>query len=125
MTPVHNNCSGQHAAMLGLAVIHGWPVDSYLDPSHPLQERMLGGDGSATTGLPRERDRDHARRMWDGGFRGPSAKHGSFFRPAWLEVLRGRRVRPECWRLWLAHPFMVGGTDRFCTALLDATHGGD
>ncbi|NNM05617.1 MAG: asparaginase, partial [Gemmatimonadetes bacterium] len=41
VTPAHNNCSGQHAAMLGLTRVHDWPPDSYLDPRHPLQERML------------------------------------------------------------------------------------
>ena len=43
------NCSGKHAGMLATCVINGWPIDSYLDPTHPLQmaikaevERMSG-----------------------------------------------------------------------------------
>jgi L-asparaginase II len=31
------NCSGKHAGMLATCVINGWPIDSYLAPSHPLQ----------------------------------------------------------------------------------------
>ncbi len=31
------NCSGKHAAMLLTCVKNGWPVENYLDPSHPLQ----------------------------------------------------------------------------------------
>ncbi|MFE7778896.1 asparaginase [Streptomyces sp. NPDC057445] len=31
------NCSGKHAAMLAACALNGWPLDSYLDPSHPLQ----------------------------------------------------------------------------------------
>jgi L-asparaginase II len=31
------NCSGKHAGMLATCVINGWPIDSYLDPTHPLQ----------------------------------------------------------------------------------------
>jgi L-asparaginase II len=31
------NCSGKHAAMLLTCVKNGWPIESYLDPSHPLQ----------------------------------------------------------------------------------------
>ena len=31
------NCSGKHAGMLATCIINGWPIDSYLDPSHPLQ----------------------------------------------------------------------------------------
>ncbi len=31
------NCSGKHAAMLLTCAVNGWPVESYLDPDHPLQ----------------------------------------------------------------------------------------
>jgi len=34
------NCSGKHAAMLRTCVVNGWPLDSYLDPQHRLQERI-------------------------------------------------------------------------------------
>ncbi|MFI9828826.1 asparaginase [Streptomyces sp. NPDC051913] len=31
------NCSGKHAAMLYTCVLNGWPLEGYLDPTHPLQ----------------------------------------------------------------------------------------
>jgi L-asparaginase II len=31
------NCSGKHSTMLAACVVSGWPTDSYLDASHPLQ----------------------------------------------------------------------------------------
>ncbi|MEU2923829.1 asparaginase [Streptomyces sp. NPDC007251] len=31
------NCSGKHAAMLAAAALRTWPLESYLDPEHPLQ----------------------------------------------------------------------------------------
>ncbi len=31
------NCSGKHAGMILTCHINGWPIDSYLDESHPLQ----------------------------------------------------------------------------------------
>ncbi|MFS4092284.1 asparaginase [Streptomyces sp. AF1A] len=31
------NCSGKHAAMLAAAAHRHWPLESYLDPDHPLQ----------------------------------------------------------------------------------------
>ncbi|WP_394383705.1 asparaginase [Streptomyces cacaoi] len=31
------NCSGKHTAMLAACLRNGWPLDSYLDPEHPLQ----------------------------------------------------------------------------------------
>lgn len=40
-TRLHNNCSGKHAAMIALAVGHGWPVAGYHEQQHPVQQRML------------------------------------------------------------------------------------
>jgi L-asparaginase II len=37
---VHMNCSGKHAAMLATCVAAGWPVATYLDPGHPLQQQI-------------------------------------------------------------------------------------
>lgn len=31
------NCSGKHAGMILTSHINGWPIESYLDPTHPLQ----------------------------------------------------------------------------------------
>ncbi|MFF9406316.1 asparaginase [Streptomyces anandii] len=31
------NCSGKHTAMLAVCALRGWPLESYLDPGHPLQ----------------------------------------------------------------------------------------
>ncbi|MGO9579742.1 MAG: asparaginase [Desulfobaccales bacterium] len=41
-TPLHNTCTGKHAAMLALCVHHGWPLANYLNPAHPAQELILG-----------------------------------------------------------------------------------
>jgi L-asparaginase II len=38
--PLFMNCSGKHAGMLRTAAVNGWPLDGYLDPTHPLQERL-------------------------------------------------------------------------------------
>ncbi|MDQ0771485.1 L-asparaginase II [Pseudarthrobacter defluvii] len=37
-TRITQNCSGKHAAMVATCVLNGWPVQGYLDPSHPLQQ---------------------------------------------------------------------------------------
>ncbi|MCQ4045732.1 asparaginase [Streptantibioticus rubrisoli] len=39
--PLLMNCSGKHAAMLAVCVRNGWPLESYLDLSHPLQQMVL------------------------------------------------------------------------------------
>ncbi len=40
-TVLHNNCSGKHAGMVAASKHLGAPVESYLDPKHPLQEANL------------------------------------------------------------------------------------
>lgn len=34
-------CSGKHAAFLLACVQNGWPIESYLDPAHPLQKLIV------------------------------------------------------------------------------------
>jgi len=55
--PVLMNCSGKHAAMLATCVANGWPLDTYRDPGHPLQQQLattvarLAGEPVAATGV--------------------------------------------------------------------------
>jgi L-asparaginase II len=39
--PIFNNCSGKHAGWLAACVAQGWPVENYLERSHPLQQRVI------------------------------------------------------------------------------------
>ncbi len=41
--PLHNNCSGKHAAMLALAAHHGWDAEGYWRLDHPVQRRIRAG----------------------------------------------------------------------------------
>jgi L-asparaginase II len=121
VTPAHNNCSGQHAAMLGLALVHGWPVESYLNPRHPLQERMVE-EMVRYTGLPKER----IQTMPDGcgmvAFGVPLRNMARSF--AHLGCAARREEGPaRVLEAMAGNPFMVGGTGRFCTALIRATGG--
>jgi L-asparaginase II len=55
--PIMMNCSGKHAGMLATCVANGWPLESYLDPCHPLQVAVaeavsdLAGEPIAATGV--------------------------------------------------------------------------
>ncbi|GLW33910.1 asparaginase [Actinoplanes regularis] len=55
--PILMNCSGKHAGMLATCVVNGWPLDSYLDPKHPLQVALadavseLAGEPIVATGV--------------------------------------------------------------------------
>ncbi len=35
------NCSGKHAAMLVTCLVNGWPLEGYLEATHPLQTEIL------------------------------------------------------------------------------------
>lgn len=39
-TQLHHNCSGKHAGFLAACTLHGYPLDSYLDPAHPVQQAV-------------------------------------------------------------------------------------
>lgn len=39
-SPLQMNCSGKHAGMIATCAANGWPVETYLDPAHPLQRAI-------------------------------------------------------------------------------------
>ncbi|MFD1930706.1 MULTISPECIES: asparaginase [Nonomuraea] len=51
------NCSGKHSAMLATCVVNDWPLETYLEPTHPLQRAIretveeLTGERVAATGV--------------------------------------------------------------------------
>lgn len=120
-TPILNNCSGKHAGMLALAAFHGWPLHGYQRPEHPVQRRMrhevarwtgvapeqmplaVDGCGVATFAVPIERLARGAALLAEAAGRpGPA-----------------RRVVDAMTR----YPFMVAGTQRLCTRLMEAERG--
>lgn len=50
-TPLTQNCSGKHAAMLATCVAAGWRTADYLAPDHPLQ-RAVRAEIERLTGVP-------------------------------------------------------------------------
>ncbi len=124
-SPLYNNCSGKHAAMLCLALSEGWPVRGYEQPEHPVQQLMrrtvaevaglsadalsvaIDGCNVPVFALPLSAmARSYARLA--------SAHPGSDAREAALARIRGAMI---------AHPEVVGGAGRFSTALMRATSG--
>lgn len=119
---IHNNCSGKHAAMLALAVRRGVDPGGYIDPQHPIQQGVarvldelcgvrtadlpLGIDGCSvpTWAIP-------LRNIALGFQRFAS---GETLLPARLDA--ARRILAAV----RAHPFLVAGTGRFCTRLMEA-----
>jgi L-asparaginase II len=121
-TRLHNNCSGKHAAMLAHAIHSGSSALGYQRSEHPVQQAALAtvsrwtgvaahkvlvavdGCGVTTFGLPLE-----AMAMALARF-GAAAERGDDIANRVLNAMRSR-------------PFLVGGTDRFDTVLLEATGG--
>jgi len=38
---IWSDCSGKHACFLRACVANGWPLETYLQPDHPLQKRIV------------------------------------------------------------------------------------
>ncbi len=49
---IFHTCSGKHSAFLRACVASGWPIGSYLDPDHPLQQRVSSQIADATGESP-------------------------------------------------------------------------
>ena len=52
--PVYHNCSGKHAAMIAVCRAHGWAVEGYRFPDHPLQRALHAEVASAAELDPSE-----------------------------------------------------------------------
>jgi L-asparaginase II len=115
---LHHNCSGKHAGFLAFCRMHGQPLAGYLDPAHPLQQRvratvmrLLNGDAVA----------------W--GIDGCSAPNCALplkrLAQAYARLATG--ATPEFRALAYAmtrHPDLVSGTRRMDLAIMQ-TGGGD
>ncbi len=119
---LHNNCSGKHAAMLAHAHSSGWPAFGYERQDHPVQRDCLkevarwtglpasdivqavDGCGCVVFGMPLEAMARAYARLADAARRSANTP---------LRIVHAMQTRP----------FLVGGTDRFDSALIEATEG--
>ena len=116
---VFNNCSGKHAGMLAAAKALGAPVDSYLDRQHPVQVRIREVVAEFTGCDPA------TMRFGTDGCSAPNAavplraiahslaRLGTSASPAAKQVVEAMT----------ANPYVVGGTDRFDTRLMEVSGG--
>ena len=119
---LHNNCSGKHAAMLARAVVEGWPHEGYEQPGHRVQRactaavaewcgrpadaipQAVDGCGVVVYALPLE------------------AMARAFGRLA-RAAAAGDDVPARVVHAMTTRPFVVGGTDRFDTVVMEETDG--
>ena len=118
---LHNNCSGKHAAMLASARAHGWATLGYELPMHPVQmairqslSRWTGVDNGALDiatdgcGVP----------VFILALRQMATAYARLALAARTDAIAARILDAM-----VQHPFLVGGTDRFDTLLMEETGG--
>jgi L-asparaginase II len=125
LTSIHNNCSGKHAGMLALAKFMGADLDTYLEPTHPVQQAIfqvvqdvcglsaeqihVGTDGCGVPvfGVPIDR---------------LAHTFSQFADPRGLPEPRARAMR-RIRDAMIGYAHLVAGTGRFCTGLMEAAEG--
>ena len=121
-TRLHNNCSGKHAAMLGRAYSASWPTVGYEREEHRVQlgcldavakwsgvdasdiAKAVDGCGVVEFGLPLQAMALAYARLADG-------------------ARLSHEVPSRIIHAMQTRPFLIGGSDRFDSALIEATEG--
>lgn len=123
--PNRHNCSGKHTGFLAYAVLHNLPKAGYIDPHHPVQQRVLQTFAEMI---------DYPVEKIDIGIDGCSAPvfsaplyHAAFgfarlADPHALSPQRAAACR-RVTRAMTAAPFMVAGPERFDTLAMQACGG--
>ncbi|TME82810.1 MAG: asparaginase, partial [Chloroflexi bacterium] len=117
--PVFNNCSGKHSGMLAAARILEAPLDTYLEPAHPVQARIR----QVVEEFTGCRDYDVLY-----GIDGCSAPNAAVPLSAMARsfaqfVTSTDESAKAAVHAITTHPYLVGGTERFDTALMEVTKG--
>ncbi len=121
-TRLHNNCSGKHAAMLGRAHTSHWTPVGYEREEHPVQQDCLA-EVAAWSGVAPER----IGRAIDGCGVTVFALELQAMALAYARLAdaarRSQEIPSRVVHAMATRPFLVGGSDRFDSALIEATDG--
>jgi L-asparaginase II len=122
-TALHDNCSGKHAGALAVCKYKGWDHETYIQPDHPLTKEIVNYI-SKLTGL----EKDDIYIGSDGcdipNFAIPIYKMAHLF-SLLLDPGDGA-LSPSLRRIgnaMIEHPFMVAGTERFDTVIMNDLSG--
>lgn len=120
---IHNNCSGKHAGMLAACVLNGWPVEDYINPKHPLQQRILD-----ICSLMYEYPKEKMETALDGCsapiFSVPVYNQALAFKNLVANSQFDINIQNACNTIVEAvskYPYMVAGTGRYCTDMMNIT----
>jgi L-asparaginase II len=119
---LHNNCSGKHAAMLARAATAGWATTGYEREDHPVQHAVLG-----TVARWARLDPAAIGRAVDGCgvvvFSLPLVNMAAAYARLARAVVDGDPIARQVVHAMTSRPFLVGGTDRFDSVLMEETEG--
>jgi L-asparaginase II len=117
-----HNCSGKHAGMLAACAGAGWPLETYVESDHPLQRQIattveratdvhgpaIGVDGC---GVP----------VFGVPLRAMATAFARLTRPERFGAIASNATRVVA--AMRAHPFLIAGTNRTDTVLMEAAGG--
>ncbi|MGB9484458.1 MAG: asparaginase, partial [Candidatus Dormiibacterota bacterium] len=112
-SPIYNNCSGKHSAMLATCVHQGWSTDSYLERKHPLQVE-IAVRLAAHAGLPV----DEMPFGVDGCGLPTFGLSLRDFATALARASGSDGAFRSCQSAMARHPWLIRGTNSFDSALL-------
>jgi L-asparaginase II len=121
-TRLHNNCSGKHAAMLAYSHSSGWPTLGDEGVCHPVQQHALDRV-SLWSGVPVQKIVQATDGCGVVAFGLPLQSMARAFARLGAAARRREEVPARIVDAMLTHPFLVGGTDRFDTVLMEETGG--
>jgi L-asparaginase II len=122
---LNHNCSGKHAGMLVLCAYYNHPVENYLDFDHPIQ-KMITETVSNICKIPIEKMSlaidgcsapVHGMPLFNMAY-----GYARFVSPNSV-VADKAKTFSIIYRAMMEHPEMVGGTNRYDTALMTTCHG--
>jgi L-asparaginase II len=121
-TRLHNNCSGKHAAMLARAQTSGWRTAGYEHRDHPVQQscREVVAKWSGI-------DEREIGQAIDGcgvvEFSLPLQSMARAFARLATAMQQGEDAAGRIYHAMVGRPFLIGGSDRFDSILIEATDG--
>ena len=122
LTRLHNNCSGKHTAMLARARTEGWPTVGYERTGHPVQRDII----AELEKWCDVRGGDFLQAVDGGGgvvFGLPLLNMALAYARLAAAAARGDDIPSRVVHAMVTRPFLVGGSDRFDSALMEETDG--
>jgi len=121
-TRLHNNCSGKHTSMMAMARHKGWPTQGYEAQDHPVQRHILH-EIALWTDLPCKKIVQAVDGCGVVVFGMTLERMARAYSRFAIAAARGEEFPRRVVDAMSNHAFLVGGTDRFDSALIAETEG--